>query len=31
MEQDDIKAQFVRAMQAACQRAKELGDEFGAA
>lgn len=31
MEHDDIKAQFVRAMQAACLRAKELGDEFGGA
>jgi pyrroline-5-carboxylate reductase len=29
MENDDIKGQFVRAMQAARQRAKELGDEFG--
>ena len=31
MEKDDIKAQFGRAMHAACQRAKELGDEFGGA
>ncbi|WP_114972536.1 pyrroline-5-carboxylate reductase [Rhodoferax ferrireducens] len=31
MEHDDIKAQFVRAMHAAGQRAKELGDEFGGA
>ena len=31
MEQDDIKALFIRAMQAARQRAHELGDEFGAA
>ena len=29
MEQDDIKAQFVKAMQAAHQRAQTLGDEFG--
>jgi pyrroline-5-carboxylate reductase len=31
MEQDDVKAQFVRAMHAAGLRAKELGDEFGGA
>ena len=31
MEKDDIKAQFARAMHAARQRAKELGDEFGGA
>lgn len=31
MENDNIKAQFVRAMHAARQRAKELGDEFGGA
>ena len=31
MEQDDIKAQFAKAMQAAHQRAQELGDEFGGA
>ncbi len=31
MERDDIKGQFVRAMHAAGQRAKELGEEFGAA
>jgi pyrroline-5-carboxylate reductase len=31
MEQDGIKQQFMRAMQAARQRASELGDEFGAA
>ena len=31
MEKDDIKALFIRAMQAARQRAHELGDEFGAA
>ena len=31
MEQDDVKALFIRAMQAARQRAHELGDEFGAA
>jgi pyrroline-5-carboxylate reductase len=30
MEQDGIKAQFMRAMHAARQRARELGDEFGA-
>lgn len=30
MEQDDIKGQFVRAMRAAGQRAKTLGEEFGA-
>ena len=30
MEQDDIKAQFIRALQAARTRARELGDEFGA-
>ena len=30
MEQDQIKPLFVRAMQAARQRASELGDEFGA-
>jgi pyrroline-5-carboxylate reductase len=30
MEHDDVKAQFVRAMHAAGQRAKALGDEFGA-
>ena len=29
MEHDDVKAKFVRAMHAAGQRAKELGDEFG--
>jgi pyrroline-5-carboxylate reductase len=29
MEDDNIKAQFVRAMHAARRRAKELGDEFG--
>ncbi len=29
MEHDDVKAQFVRAMHAAGQRAKALGDEFG--
>ena len=29
MEQDQVKAKFVAAMHAACQRAKELGDEFG--
>jgi len=30
LEHDDVKAQFVRAMHAAGQRAKALGDEFGA-
>ena len=30
MEEDQIKPLFVRAMQAARQRASELGDEFGA-
>ena len=29
MEQDQVKAQFVKALHAACQRAEELGDEFG--
>ena len=29
LEHDDVKARFVRAMHAAGQRAKELGDEFG--
>jgi pyrroline-5-carboxylate reductase len=29
MESDDIKQSFIRAMQAAEKRAKELGDEFG--
>ena len=29
MEQAGVKAAFVQAMHAACQRAKELGDEFG--
>jgi pyrroline-5-carboxylate reductase len=29
MESDNIKPHFIRAMQAAQQRAKELGDEFG--
>ena len=31
MEQDNVKALFIRAMQTARQRAHELGDEFGAA
>jgi pyrroline-5-carboxylate reductase len=31
LEADQVKAQFVRAMQAARQRAVELGDEFGGA
>ncbi|MDR3451583.1 MAG: pyrroline-5-carboxylate reductase [Rhodoferax sp.] len=30
MEQDNVKALFMRAMHAAQQRARELGDEFGA-
>ena len=30
MEQDSVKAQFMRAMHAARKRASELGDEFGA-
>ncbi len=30
MEQDNVKALFMRAMHAARQRARELGDEFGA-
>ena len=30
MEQSAVKANFVQAMQAACERARELGDEFGA-
>jgi len=29
LEHDEVKARFVRAMHAAGQRAKELGDEFG--
>lgn len=31
MEQDGVKSEFVRALRAAQARAKELGDEFGAA
>ena len=31
MEQDNVKTLFVRAMHAARQRARELGDEFGSA
>ncbi len=31
MEQDNVKTLFIRAMLAARQRAKEMGDEFGAA
>ena len=31
MEQDNVKNLFIRAMHAAKQRARELGDEFGAA
>jgi pyrroline-5-carboxylate reductase len=30
MERDDVKALFVKALHAARQRAKEMGDEFGA-
>ena len=30
LEQDGVKQQFMRAIQAARQRAVELGDEFGA-
>ncbi len=29
MEQDQVKLLFIRAMHAAKQRARELGDEFG--
>lgn len=29
MEGDGVKAEFVRALHAACRRAEELGDEFG--
>lgn len=29
MEQDQVKARFVKALHAACKRATELGDEFG--
>ena len=29
MEQDGVKAEFVKALHAACTRAQELGDEFG--
>jgi pyrroline-5-carboxylate reductase len=29
LEQDGVKAEFVRALHAACKRAEELGDEFG--
>jgi pyrroline-5-carboxylate reductase len=29
MEQDGVKAAFVKALHAACKRAEELGDEFG--
>lgn len=31
MQQDQVAAAFVRAMHAACQRAAQLGDEFGSA
>jgi pyrroline-5-carboxylate reductase len=30
MEQDQVQALFIKAMQAACKRATELGNEFGA-
>ncbi|MDB5947290.1 MAG: proC [Ramlibacter sp.] len=30
MEQDQVQARFIKAMHAACRRATELGDEFGA-
>jgi pyrroline-5-carboxylate reductase len=30
LEQDQVKAAFVKALHAACRRAEELGDEFGA-
>ena len=29
MEGDGVQALFVKALQAACRRARELGDEFG--
>jgi pyrroline-5-carboxylate reductase len=29
LEQDNVKASFVKALHAACRRAEELGDEFG--
>ena len=29
LEQDQVKAAFVKALHAACRRAEELGDEFG--
>ncbi|HZN47694.1 MAG TPA: pyrroline-5-carboxylate reductase dimerization domain-containing protein, partial [Ramlibacter sp.] len=29
LEQDNVKASFVKALHAACKRAEELGDEFG--
>ena len=29
MESDRVQALFIKALQAACQRARELGDEFG--
>jgi pyrroline-5-carboxylate reductase len=29
MEQDQLQAHFVKALHAACERARELGDEFG--
>jgi pyrroline-5-carboxylate reductase len=31
MQQDQVQAHFVKALHAACRRATELGDEFGAA
>jgi len=30
MEQDQVQALFIKALHAARERAKELGDEFGA-
>jgi pyrroline-5-carboxylate reductase len=29
LEQDGVKAEFVKALHAACTRAEELGNEFG--
>ena len=31
LQDDNVKTEFIRAMHAACRRAKELGDEFGLA
>lgn len=31
MQQDQVQAHFIKALHAACRRAKELGDQFGAA